>query len=60
MSYPEKVTDLKPSELATPPVVLIDYRYLEGCSDEAIDAVNRLVDIFERLGGGAPRREAVA
>lgn len=60
MAYPEKVTDLKPDQLASPPVVLIDYRYLKGCPDEAIDAVNRLVDVFERLGGGAPRRETVA
>lgn len=60
MAYPEKVTDLKPSELTSPPVVLINYRYLEGCSDEALDAVNRLVDVFEPLGGGAPRREVVA
>lgn len=60
MAYPEKVTDLKPSELTTPPVVLIDYRYLEGCPDEAVHAVNRLVDVLERLGGGAPRRETVA
>jgi len=60
MAYPEKVTDLKPDQLTTPPVVLIDYRYLEGCSDKALDAVNRLVDVFEQLGGGAPRRETVA
>lgn len=56
MAYPEKVTDLTPS----PPVVLIDYRYLEGCSDEAIDTVNHLVDVFEQLGGNTPRREAAA
>jgi hypothetical protein len=56
-AYPEKVTDLKPDELTSPPVVLIDYRYLEGCPDEAVHAVNHLVDVFERLGGGAPRRE---
>ena len=60
MAYPEKVTDLRPDELASPPVVLIDYRYLEGCPDEAINAVNHLADVFERRGGGAPRREAVA
>lgn len=60
MAYPEKVTDLKPDELASPPVVLIDYRYLEGCPDEAIYAVNHLVDILERLGGSAPRRNTVA
>lgn len=60
MTYPEKVTDLKPSELTSPPVVLVDYRYLEGCSDEAIQAVNHLVEVFEQLGGGAPRREVVA
>ena len=60
MPYPEKVTDLKPSELVSPPVVLIDYRYLEGCPDEAISTVNHLVDIFELLGGSAPRRETVA
>ena len=42
MGYPEKVSDLKPSELSSPPVV------------------NHLVDVFERLGGGAPRREVVA
>jgi hypothetical protein len=60
MAYPEKVTDLRPDELASPPVVLIDYRYLGGCPDEAIRAVNHLVDIFERLGGGAPRKDVVA
>jgi len=60
MAYPYKVTDIKPDQLTTPPVVLIDYRYLEGCSDKALDAVNRLVDVFEQLGGGAPRRETVA
>lgn len=60
MAYPEKVSDLRPSELVSPPVVIIDYRYLEGCPDEAIDAVNRLVEIFERLGGGAPRRNTAA
>lgn len=60
MAYPEKVTDLRPDELTSPPVVLIDYRYLEGCPDEAVRAVNRLVDVFERLVGGAPRRETVA
>lgn len=60
MAYPEKVTDLKPDQLASPPVVLIDYQYLEGCSDEARDAVNHLADVFERLGGGVPRREIVA
>ena len=42
MAYPEKVTDLKPEELTSPPVV------------------NHLVDVFDRLGGGAPRREVVA
>lgn len=60
MAYPEKVTDLKPSELVSPPVVLIDYRYLEGCPDEAVSTINHLVDIFEQLGGSAPRRETVA
>lgn len=60
MAYPEKVTDLKPDQLASPPVVIIDYQYLEGCPDEVRDAVNRLVDAFERLGGGTPRREIVA
>lgn len=60
MAYPEKVTDLKPDELTSPPVVLIDFRYLEGCPDEAVHAVNKMVDIFERLGGGAPHRETVA
>ena len=57
MAYPEKITDL---ELTSPPVVLIDYRYLEGCPDEAIHAVNHLVEILEQLGGDAPRRETVA
>lgn len=60
LAYPKRVTDLRPDELASPPVVLIDYRYLEGCPDEAIRAVNHLVDVFERLGGSAPRRETVA
>ena len=46
--------------LSSPPVVLIDYRYLEGRPDEAIHAVNHLADVFERLGGGAPRRGTVA
>ena len=52
MSYPEKLADLKPSELVSPPVITIDYELLKGCPIEVIDAVHALVDAYEGVGGG--------
>lgn len=61
MSYPEKITDLSPSELVSPPVITIDYEFLKGCPFEVIDAVHALVDAYEGVGGGVvPREQIVA
>ena len=47
MSYPEKITDLK---LSSPPVVPIDYQYLEGCPDEEADKALKIAqDDWVRL-----------
>lgn len=61
MAYPEKVTDLKPDQRVSAPVVLIDYDLLKGCPVEVIDAVHDLVDAYENAGGGVvPRDQTVA
>lgn len=50
MGYPEKITNLKPSELSSTPVVLIDYQYLEGCPDEEADKALKIAqDDWVRL-----------
>ena len=61
MSYPEKIADLSPSELVSPPVITIDYEHLKGCPFEVINAVHALVDAYEGVGGGVvPREQIVA
>lgn len=57
MTYPEKVTDLKPDQLVSAPVVLIDYDLLKGCPVEVINAVHDFVDAYENAGGGVVPRE---
>lgn len=57
MSYPEKIADLSPSELVSPPVITIDYELLKGCPVEVIDAVHALVDAYR---GVVPREQIVA
>lgn len=58
MAYPEKVTDLKPDQLVSDPVVFIDYDLFPGLPAEAQEARKyewaslagpEADDLFERL-----------
>lgn len=61
MSYPEKITDLTPSELVSDPVVYIDYDLLPGLPAEAQEALLKAVSVFESFSGSpAPREQIVA
>lgn len=61
MAYPEKVTDLKPDQLVSGPVVLIDYDLLPGLPVEAQEALLKAVSVFESFSSDpSPRKEIVA
>ena len=61
MAYPEKVTDLKPDQLASRPVVYIDYDLLPGLPAEAQAALLKAVSVFESFSASpSPREQAVA
>lgn len=61
MAYPAKITDLKPSELVSDPVVTIDYDLLPGLPAEAQEAILKAVSVFERLCDNlVPREQVVA
>ena len=61
MAYPEKVTDLKPSQLVSRPVVYIDYDLLSGLPAEAQAALLKAVSVFESFSDSpSPREQIVA
>lgn len=47
MAYPEKVTDLKPDQFVSDPVVFIDYDLFSGLPAEAQEALLKAVSAFE-------------
>lgn len=57
MAYPEKVTDLKPDQLVSRPVVYIDYDLLPGLPAEAQAALLKAVSVFESFSDSPPPRE---
>lgn len=57
MAYPEKITDLKPDQLASGPVVLIDYDLLPGLPAEAQEALLKAVSVFESFSADPPPHE---
>ncbi len=61
MAYPAKITDLKPSELVSDPVVIIDYDLLPGLPAEAQEAILKAVSVFESFcDNPVPREQVVA
>lgn len=61
MAYPEKVTDLKPDQLVSRPVVYIDYDLLPGLPAESQAALLKAVSIFECFSASpSPREQIVA
>ena len=61
MVYPEKVTDLKPDQLVSDPVVFIDYDLFPGLPAEAQEAPLKAVSAFESFSDSpAPHEQIVA
>lgn len=61
MAYPEKVTDLKPDQLVSDPVVFIDYDLFPGLPAEAQEALLKAVSAFESFSDSpAPHEQIVA
>lgn len=61
MASPEKVTDLRPDQLVSRPVVYIDYDRLPGLPAEAQEALLKAVSVFESFSASpSPREQAVA
>ena len=61
MSYPRTIDDLKPSQLVSGPVILINYDLLGGLPSEARDAILGAVAVMERLSDDpSPRKSTVA
>lgn len=61
MSYPRTIDDLKPSQLVSDPVILINYDLLGGLPSEARDAILGAVAVMERLSDDpSPRKSTVA
>lgn len=61
MAYPEKVTDLKPDQLVSRPVVYIDYDLLPGLSAKAQAPLLKAISIFESFSASPlPREQIVA
>ena len=61
MACPEKVTDLKPDQLVSDPVIFIDYDLLPGLPVEAQEALLKAVSVFESFSDKpAPREQIVA
>lgn len=59
MSYPEKITNLKPDQLVSRPVVYIDYDLLPGLPAEAQAALLKAVSVFESFSANPPPREQI-
>lgn len=61
MAYPEKVTDLKPDQLVSDPVVFIDYDLFPSLPAEAQEALLKAVSAFESFSDSpAPHEQIVA
>lgn len=61
MAYPEKVTDLRPYQLVSDPVVFIDYDLFPGLPAEAQEALLKAVSAFESFSDSpAPHEQIVA
>lgn len=59
MAYPEKVTDLKPDQLVSRPVVYIDYDLLPGLSAEAQALLLKAISVFEAFSASPPPHEQI-
>lgn len=59
-AYPEKVTDLKPDQLVSDPVVFIDYDLFPGLPAEAQEALLKAVSAFESFSDSGAMPRAVA